>query len=98
MKRTVTTTEREISLKDLKNTDHVGFIADTKKWQVVYASSKFNSITSKYGCEACTWQMDYGSDTLKDAVENAFNFCHVTALYVFDTRKELYQWLASDEN
>ncbi len=100
MKRTVTTTEREIiHIRDLKKTDHIGWLHNDngeKGYISKISDGKFVAICAD-GAEGVMVDTYINSvhSTILEAVDAPAN---IKAIYVFDTRKELYQWLASDEN
>lgn len=91
-------TEREVTIDDLKNTDHVGFVDDKgNKGHIVCVSGNeglFTPVTS-------TASTSFGPNAkntfeeVKDAVmlENCCDR-RTKQIIRFTTRKELYQWLA----
>jgi hypothetical protein len=90
-------TEREVTIDDLKNTDHVGFVTDNgEKGHIVYYDGKLQLI-STIGPSMAFCNYTYGSDagsTMADAILKNTSSKKVDKVYRFTTRKELYQWLA----
>lgn len=98
-KQQVQLKEKELSIEDLKNTDHVGFVDNTGKKAYLVC------INTQTGHIALTANLDNGqnsywmpSDSLIEAIRavDAHTAYTVAELYRFDSRKELYQWLAED--
>jgi len=87
-------TEKEVSVTDLKLNDHIGWVDNHGgKWQVVITlGGRVNSISGDHP----TYQDDYQLARSNDSksLMDMFEFCTVKELFVFTTRKELYQWLA----
>ncbi len=101
MKRTVTTTEREtIRLEDLTNNSHVGFAIKgyDKHYIIAIDKNKFTCVSIGDGNKNCNIYAEDIFDTLLEKVKDVLEDCYVLETFVFDTRRELYQWLASDEN
>jgi hypothetical protein len=90
-------TEREVTIDDLKNTDHVGFVTDNgEKGHIVYYDGKLQLI-STVGPSMAFCNYTYGSDSgsnMADAILKNTSSIKVDKVYRFTTRKELYQWLA----
>lgn len=86
-------TEREVTIDDLKNTDHVGFVdsEDDKGFIVSLGESTFKAIlresSNGYTCNN-VWAIE------EPDISKLFNNIICKAIYRFTTRKELYQWLA----
>jgi hypothetical protein len=92
MKTEVQLTSKQITIEDLKNTDHVGFVDHYGgKWQAVLGTSGINAI-----CHNHPWYEDkYQIAATKPNFKELLGwFSNVQALYKFDDRSELYQWLA----
>lgn len=90
-------TEREVTIDDLKNTDHVGFV-DNKgdKGYIVAYDGKFQLI-STVGQAISVCNYTYGAiptNNLSDAIIKNSSSKSIEKVIKFDTRKELYQWLA----
>lgn len=99
MKQEVQLTSKALTVDELNNTDHVGFVTydneekcyivglpDQSLWSTRSSNQNTFKITpnSGFGC--------VGHDNIKDALPIG----NIKHLYRFDTRKELYQWLAED--
>ena len=95
MKTEVQLKSKQITIEDLKNTDHVGFIptyAKGKGYILFLGEEQFMPVDTNqatYNCN-CLYQNGQTYETLVDAVKGI----SIATLYRFDTRKELYQWLA----
>jgi len=94
MKTEVQLTSKQITIEDLKKGDHLGFIAEKLKWEIIYTPEGYNSITWQPKSDYCTYSINSGDPTFIDAINSAHRFYPDLLLYRFDTRKELYQWLA----
>jgi hypothetical protein len=88
-------TEREVTIDDLKNTDHVGFVDEQgDKGYVVYAGAgRFMPITNTNGVNVCNCVFN-SNTTYSSISESLQKSVHESSVYRFTTRKELYQWLA----
>lgn len=93
-------TPRVVALADLTNKDHVGFIDGGNKRGYIakIASNSYLSICAEAGFQCMN--ICYGSklrinSTVQEALDIHLNsVCSIKKIFVFDTRKELYQWLA----
>jgi len=88
-------TEKEITLADLNNSSHVGLIDnDGDKWYIVGTNNNnLCCILIAEGKNKDHPNTFYGGSNKPTIKEVIANVC-VNELYVFTTRKELYQWLA----
>lgn len=89
---------KQITINDLKNTDHIGFIiSNGEKGYITYSNFKFiASSTSEIGwCTSSNGFFGVPSGDIKNVIES-IDYCiqKLISVYKFDTRKELYQWLA----
>lgn len=99
-KQQVQLKEKELSIEDLKNTDHVGFEVDIygKGYVLPNQDYKFflTAIDNKDSDKRTPVSTFSGEEfyKIKDAIKYLSKNWNVVILYRFDTRKELYQWLA----
>jgi hypothetical protein len=95
-KQEVQLTTKSLGIDDLKNTDHVGFVTDyNNKGYIIAHDNKFRAIKTEEGITVPnhSWGTT-GTSNLKDIFSQSNAMTKITAIYRFDTRKELYQWLA----
>ena len=94
-KQQVQLKEKELSIEDLKHDDHIGFITKENGKGFLHNMSDGNYQLLDIGGLS---QYGSGGITIKDAFDNAIRMCcseyKPVCAYRFDTRKELYQWLA----
>lgn len=98
MKTGVMLTSKQITIEDLKNTDHVGWIdTSDRKCFIVQIDSMLRCVGEQIDY-SCNLQYDNGGTSMKQALNSIKKDCNgqaqVKQLYRFDTRRELYQWLA----
>lgn len=87
-------TEKEVTLNDISALHHIGFIDGD--------GDKGYSSTIEHGQKVILHQAkgiqfgEYLADSIQDAIENSdvHPSAKIKELYIFTTRKELYQWLA----
>ena len=99
MKTEVQLTSKQITVDDLKNTDHVGYInADfgNKGHIVSIDTNQFTAISVNQGKNHCNIYNEGVENSLKSKVKDILLGSSIDKIFVFDTRKELYQWLAED--
>ena len=100
MKIPVQLTTKSLGIDDLKNTDHVGW-TDTlgRKCFTVQVDDKIRCVGEEIHY-SCNLQYSTGGETIQQALKAIETGCNGSAqikdIYRFDTRKELYQWLATD--
>ncbi len=94
-------TKEQVYLNDLRDCDHVGFIDQHGDKGFIIATSKntFMAVGAYWhGKNVCN--STYGAISVSSLVEalNTDKVCDtsISTVYRFDTRKELYQWLATD--
>jgi hypothetical protein len=91
------TTERELTVDDLQNTDHVGWI-DTYgcKWEcILVLGGKVNSICRNHSVFNDKYQLARSSDT--ETIAESLEFSNAKEVYLFtgeNAAKELYKWLS----
>lgn len=92
------TTEKQNLKNDLTNSDNIAWVhPNGKKGYIAYLGGgdfkKLPSYTNKENQDVCN--VAYNSiETFKSVSLAAKNVCDYTEMYRFDTRKEMYQWLA----
>jgi hypothetical protein len=86
------TTEKQLTVDDLKNWNHVGFIIGSEKGEIV------NVGTSSYS--KITFDTDHWCNDVYDERRSNLREClteNVSRAFLFTTRKELYKWLSEEE-
>jgi len=93
MKHEVELQEKKvITINDLNNKSHIGVITSGKnKFYTAYVGDYKFALLNKDGFTTFNGQTDSMQDCLRHFVDNK-----PLIIYKFDTRKELYQWLAED--
>jgi hypothetical protein len=92
------TTEREITVDDLQNTDHVGLIIGGDKCHIVQTGDGPTFIAvdlilnEQVG--VCNAAYTKHSKSMLDCMLYLLEDFNVTEIYKFTTRKELYAWLS----
>jgi hypothetical protein len=90
--------KQAVYLDDLKDFNHVGFIDQYKdKGYIIYTGDGFMAISNRTSVQYCN--VSYGNNDLSQTLIGALNTDRVCAvsvdvIYRFDTRRELYAWLA----
>jgi len=98
------TTEKELTLDDLKDSNHIGFV-DNESHKGYIASyrrdvetdiSYMGLMLPHHDGTGFAYTLGTGRHlSVKDVIRyNNANRIKVTELYLFDTRKELYKWLS----
>ncbi len=89
--------EQTVNFRELNNESHVGFKGINSKGHVVYiGGNNFTAISMNSTHTVCNTHYTGGThrlnliDVVSDLGNNGMEY------FVFDTRKELYQWLAED--
>jgi len=87
-----------LTVEDIKNTDNVGFVTATGKGEICAYNYSFFGIYAKSGIShQCNISLgDSKHSSIADVIKNNSGDYPITAIYRFDTRKELYQWLGQD--
>jgi len=92
------TTERQLTVYDLLDSNNVAWVHPSgQKGYIVYLGAgefkKLPSYTNSDSNTVCNVAYNSG-ETFKSISLAAKNVCDYTEMFVFDTRKEMYQWLA----
>lgn len=88
----------EVQLTELENENHVGFVdSESEKGYVACYCNKYMLLSIDDVADNCngSWG-DFDAETMQDAIEYQNSIFSIDKIYRFDTRKELYQWLAED--
>lgn len=93
--------QKEISIEDLKITDHVGFVDIMgEKGYFVYVGKRdhVSAISSSGGAVTCNRSYGDHSENHHDEIKDYFSYLdkggQPVEMYKFETRKELYKWLS----
>jgi hypothetical protein len=78
------TIEKKLTEDNLKDTDHVGFVSGGVKWEVINENGGLNAVSEQ--------NVIYRS--MPQTNHTMLFQSWATEIYLFTTRKELYQWLA----
>lgn len=84
-------TEKVLTVDDLKDTDHVGFVAYGRKGYIVDIEGKISSIYADH--DDTKWRHT-DQDSVKDALCVDLELYTLDLVYKFPTRKSLYKWLS----
>jgi len=89
---------RTVYLEDIKDTDHIGVVMDRnrKAHIITYGKMKFCIIGMESTETVCNnmWTLYNEVKGIQNALDMADGY--VQAIYKFNTRKDLYKWLAED--
>jgi len=91
------TAEKELTVDDLTNDMHVGFIISGLKWYVLYDGEGMNAATltnSHYAIGKTPNRIWGYKKSTRLLIEDMHGNDKISELYTFDTRKELYKWLS----
>lgn len=90
-------TEKEVTVDELTDESHVGFISDSygKGYVAFVGDGYFSAIYVSNIGSKCNCVRGDRMTKIKDLLLNQVGVgSKITDIYVFTTRKELYQWLA----
>lgn len=84
------------SIDDINDLSHIGYtLASLGKGHIVSIDTEqFTAILVKEGNAHCNMFNEDTKDSAQEKVKDLIASAGVTGIYIFDTRKELYQWLA----
>ena len=96
-------TKRSVTIDDLNNSSNVGYITrDGEKCHIVQVGNGpvfIGATSTPHKTPAsilCNSAHTNNSNTLVGVIKYLIDDFSVTKFYSFDTRKELYKWLAED--
>lgn len=97
MKHEVLLKKKQLTVSDLESNEYVGFIANGAKWFIFYAERKLMAISfDKKGhyAQIKTPNEIYTHDECKTVEQCLSKQYGVTQVFKFDTKNELFLWLA----